>query len=178
MTQRVPALDLVSHSPEQTRQLAAKLAQHLRGGDVLFLQGSLGSGKTTFVQGLARGLGVRDYVQSPTFILLTEHRGTLPDGTPVRLYHVDLYRLEEQHELTTFGLDDCLSDPAGIVVIEWSERLPEQWVDEYLVIRLEPLADTKRRIAFFPVGARAREIVEALRKEVAGGTKRPAAPGA
>ncbi|MCX7623562.1 MAG: tRNA (adenosine(37)-N6)-threonylcarbamoyltransferase complex ATPase subunit type 1 TsaE [Thermomicrobium sp.] len=177
MTQRVPALDLVSHSPDQTRQFAATLARHLRGGDVLLLQGPLGSGKTTFVQGLARGLGVREYVQSPTFILVMEHRGTLSDGTPIRLYHIDLYRLEEARELATFGLEDCLSDPAGITVIEWSERLPEHWVDEYLVVRFEPLADTKRRLAFFPVGERARELVEALRKEVVGGAKRSTAPG-
>ncbi|MCS7050932.1 MAG: tRNA (adenosine(37)-N6)-threonylcarbamoyltransferase complex ATPase subunit type 1 TsaE [Thermomicrobium sp.] len=178
MSERVPALDLVSHSPDQTRQFATTLARHLRGGDVLLLQGPLGSGKTTFVQGLARGLGIREYVQSPTFILVNEHRGSLPDGTPIRLYHVDLYRLEDPGELTTFGLDDCLSDPQGVVVIEWSERLPPSWVEEFLVLRLEPLAETKRRLAFYPVGERARELVEALRKEVTGGSKRSAAPRA
>jgi len=176
MSERMPSLDLVSHSPDQTRQFAATLARQLRGGDVLLLQGPLGSGKTTFVQGLARGLGVREYVQSPTFILVMEHRGTLPDGTPVRLYHVDLYRLEEPSELATFGLEDCLSDPHGIVVIEWSERLPASWIDDYVVIRFEPLAETKRRLAFYPFGERGRAIVEALRKEVIGGTKRSAAP--
>jgi len=177
MSTRVPALDLVSHSPDQTRQIAATLARHVRGGDVLFLQGPLGSGKTTFVQGLARGLGIREYVQSPTFILVMEHRGTLPDGQPVRLYHVDLYRLEEPGELATFGLEDCLSDPVGIVVIEWADRLPPNWVEEYLVVRFELLAESKRRLAFYPIGTRPQAIIEALRKEVSGGAKRSTTPG-
>lgn len=176
MRNRVPALDLVSHSPEQTKQFAATLARQLRGGDVIFLHGPLGSGKTTFVQGLARGLGVREYVQSPTFILLMEHRGMTAEGTPVRLYHVDLYRLEETSELTTLGLEDCLDDPQGIVVIEWAERLPPSWVDEYLIVQFEPLAETKRRLAFYPVGQRAQTVVEALRKEVLGGSRRQPAP--
>lgn len=172
MNPRAPALDLVDHSPEQTKQIATILARLLRGGDVVLLQGNLGSGKTTFVQGLARGLGVRDFVQSPTFILVMEYRGTLANGSPIRLYHIDLYRIEKAEELATFGLEDCLSDPQGIVVVEWADRLPTNLLEAFLTIRIEPLADTKRRLTFHPVGERAQEIVEALRKEVRGAVRR------
>jgi tRNA threonylcarbamoyladenosine biosynthesis protein TsaE len=177
MSSRVAMLDLISHSPEQTRRIGAHLGRLAQPGDVYLLRGPLGSGKTTLVQGIARGLDVEEAVRSPTFVLASEHRGHLTDGTPVRLYHIDLYRLEEPGELATFGLLDYLDDPGGIVVVEWPERASFEVLEHYLVIELEFLADTKRRLAFYPIGERHQRLVERLRAEVAGGRRRPAAPG-
>lgn len=176
MPPRVAALDVISHSPEQTRHIGTRLGRLARPGDVYLLRGPLGSGKTTFVQGLARGLEVEGYVQSPTFILATEHRGRLPDETPVALYHIDLYRLEDPGELSTFGLMDYLDDPSGIVVIEWPERVSPDVFEQYLLIELEFVAESKRRIALYPHGERYRALVEQLRTEVAGGRRRQTAP--
>ncbi len=177
MRSPVPALDIISHSPEQTRRIGMHLGRLARPGDVYLLHGPLGSGKTTLVQGIARGLEVEDYVQSPTFVLASEHSGHLPDGIPVRLYHIDLYRLEEPGELATFGLMDYLDDPDGIVVIEWPERLTSDLFEQYLLIELEFVADSKRRLAFYPSGERYQRLVSRLKAEVAGGRRRPAAPG-
>ncbi len=105
-----------TRSPEETRALAQKLARDLGPGDLLLLYGDLGSGKTTFVQGLARGLGVPEevYVVSPSFSLVNEYPGRVP------LFHVDLYRLSPE-EVEDLGLHEMLS--RGVMVIEWSERL-------------------------------------------------------
>jgi len=177
MPSRVTMLDLISHSPEQTRRIGIHLGKLAQPGDVFLLRGSLGSGKTTLAQGIARGLDVQEAVRSPTFVLASEHHGHLPDGSPVRLYHIDLYRLEEPGELATFGLMDYLDDPAGVVVVEWPERAGFEVLEQYLVIELEFLADTKRRLVFYPTGERYQRLVESLRAEVAGGRRRSTAPG-
>jgi tRNA threonylcarbamoyladenosine biosynthesis protein TsaE len=107
-----------SHSEADTRAIAAALAATLRAGDVLFLSGDLGAGKTAFVRGLAEGLGIDPgEVTSPTFTLVHEYRGgRLP------LVHVDLYRLDRA-ELDEIGLDPDLA-AMGVTAVEWSERLP------------------------------------------------------
>ena len=105
-------------SPEATQRAARALAAHLAPGDSIGLVGDLGAGKTCFVQGLARGLGVPDSVRvtSPTFTLINEHRGgRLP------LYHVDLYRIDHARELDHIGLGD-LFGPPGVVAVEWCSR--------------------------------------------------------
>lgn len=109
--------ELTTGSAEETRQHAAALARELPAGAIVLLSGDLGAGKTTFVKGLAAGLGLDpDEVTSPTFTLVHEYRGgRLP------LVHVDLYRLDRA-ELDEIGLDPDLAS-AGIVAIEWSERL-------------------------------------------------------
>ena len=108
---------IVSESEQQTRSIAAALARDLRAGAVLLLSGDLGAGKTAFVRGLAEGLGIDpDEVTSPTFTLVHEYRGgRLP------LIHVDLYRLDRA-DLDEIGLDSDLA-AAGVVAVEWSERL-------------------------------------------------------
>lgn len=105
----------VSESEEETRAFAQELARNLEPGDVLALQGDLGSGKTCFVQGLAAGLDVHDVVASPTYLILHEHHGRLP------LYHMDLYRLKSPAEVLAFGFEEYL-DTDGVLVIEWPEQ--------------------------------------------------------
>jgi tRNA threonylcarbamoyladenosine biosynthesis protein TsaE len=102
-------------SPEETEAVGEELAAGLGVGDLLLLAGELGAGKTTFVRGLARGLGVTSAVQSPTFQLVRVYPGR------VQLAHVDLYRLESGADLGDLGLDDLLDQ--GVVAVEWGDRL-------------------------------------------------------
>lgn len=107
---------LTSRSSEETEQIAADLAADLPPGSVLALYGDLGAGKTCFIRGLARGLGVTRHVHSPTFTLINEYPGRIP------LYHMDLYRIGHADEELDFGLDDYLFGK-GVCAIEWAERV-------------------------------------------------------
>jgi tRNA threonylcarbamoyladenosine biosynthesis protein TsaE len=163
-----PDLDLISHSPRQTRNIGLHLGQVLQPGDVILLFGQIGSGKTLLTQGIAAGLNVEGYVQSPTFTLATEHVGTLSTGDEIILYHLDLYRIDDPGDIDTFGHEEYLDDPHGIVVIEWPERLGAGIPDEHLLINIEYLADTKRKLTFYPRGERYRDRIVRFRKEVFG----------
>jgi tRNA threonylcarbamoyladenosine biosynthesis protein TsaE len=138
--------EITSASADQTRTIGERLARVLEPGDVLLLHGDLGSGKTTLTQGIAHGLGITDYVQSPTFTLVAEHDGIGQDGAPIRLYHLDLYRLGGEEELDSIGFDDYLAPTDGISVIEWPERAAHRLPDTYLLIRLESLGPDRRRL--------------------------------
>lgn len=129
-----------SHSEEETRRLAARLAAALPPGAVLLLSGDLGSGKTTFVRGLAEGLGIDpDQVTSPSFTLVHEYRGgRLP------LVHVDLYRLDRA-DLDEIGLDPDLA-ATGIVAVEWAERLTVP-VRGAIRVDIEDAGGDHRRVA-------------------------------
>jgi tRNA threonylcarbamoyladenosine biosynthesis protein TsaE len=113
----------------------------LQAGSVIALHGTLGSGKTTFVKGLAAALGVRDLVTSPSFSLVNEY-----EGQHLRLFHVDLYRLRGQHEVDLLDLDSVLS-AGGITVIEWAERGEGLLPDGALHITLDVQDDLTRTIA-------------------------------
>jgi len=173
MPPRRSALDVISHSPDQTRQIGFRLGRLVRAGDVLLLAGQVGAGKTTLVQGMARGLNVEGYVQSPTFALAAEHKGRTAAEERVTLFHLDFYRLEGVQDFDTFGYEEYLDAEDGIAVIEWPERLPTSSFDEYLLIELRHLSDSKRRLVFRPNGERYDAIVEALRVEVSGAQRRP-----
>lgn len=110
-------MEVLTHSPQETASLGRKLAQTLQGGEVLALQGDLGSGKTTFVQGLAEGLGIRRRVLSPTFIIRRSYTGKL------NLEHFDFYRLNRPEDLAGLDLDDVLGTPKTVVILEWPERV-------------------------------------------------------
>jgi tRNA threonylcarbamoyladenosine biosynthesis protein TsaE len=135
----------------------------------VLLSGSLGAGKTTFVQGLAKPMRTGDQIQSPTFTIVSEHVGTDQEGGAIRLYHMDLYRLAGAGDMETIGLDDYLSDPDGITVIEWPDRAVDWLPDAYLLVQLEAVADSKRSLKLSPVGSEYRKVVERFRKEVVGG---------
>jgi tRNA threonylcarbamoyladenosine biosynthesis protein TsaE len=112
-------IDRLCASPPETREAARQLARSLRGGGIFSLEGPLGAGKTTFVQGLAEGLGCPpDEVSSPTFTLVHEYAGgRLP------LVHMDLYRLESEDELAALGFDD-LAGASNVLAIEWGDKFP------------------------------------------------------
>lgn len=112
---------LTSTSVEQTKQIAAEFAKQLNGGEVIFLEGDLGSGKTTFVQGLAKALGYNGPVRSPTYTLVniypTRH------STISKIVHVDLYRLKNEAELLPLALEEYLEDESSVLIVEWPTLL-------------------------------------------------------
>lgn len=158
------SLDLLSHSPEQTRLLGETLAPSLRAGDVVALIGELGAGKTCFVQGLARGLGIAGPVRSPSFTLINEY--PLP-GRRGKFFHVDLYRLEDPlNEALTFGLDDYLLSGEGICVIEWAEKAEAILPADHLQVTLRFIDDFKRGLLVQALGRRSQAILDAYRAAV------------
>ncbi len=159
----IPDLDIVSHGAEQTRRLGAHLGALLRDGDLVLLEGDFGTGKTTFTQGIAQGMGIESrYVNSPTFTLINEYR-----GERTVLNHMDLYRLEGVEQVATLGLDDYL-DGEGITVIEWPEEASPWLPDEHLIIRFTHLNETKRTLRFFSAGARYKTLMESFTKSAYG----------
>ncbi len=156
-------LDFISRSPEQTRRMGMRLGAMLEPGDVVCLQGDLGAGKTTFVQGLAQGWGSLDAVSSPTFIIVNMYRR--PDES--QLFHLDTYRLESAPEAAMLDLDDMLY--AGPLVIEWPERIESVLPKERLWLFLEYIGEEQRRIQFKAQGERYQNFIEELRQSAFGG---------
>ena len=142
---------------EETKQLGQKIGSLIDDPMVLALSGDLGSGKTVFVQGLARGLDVPPeyYITSPTFTLVNEYPGRL------RLFHIDLYRLDHFGDLEDIGLHDILSSRA-VVAIEWSEKLPEDYASNYMKIVFEIIDDDTRKINLIAYGHDATVLIKAL----------------
>lgn len=167
-TGRGATLDFISHSAEQTWRLGWRLGQHARGGDLFLLSGTFGAGKTVLTQGLAAGLGVAARVTSPSFALVNEHDAHDAAGRSLRLYHVDLYRLETEDEVASVGLEELLDDPEGLCAIEWPDRLGARATRDHLLIVLEAVSETKRRLALSPSGARYDELLTAIRAEAFG----------
>jgi tRNA threonylcarbamoyladenosine biosynthesis protein TsaE len=156
-------LDIVSHGVDQTRRLGAHLGRLLAPGDVILLDGEFGSGKTTFTQGIAKGLGLDShYVNSPTFTLINEYK-----GGRVHLAHVDLYRLQGAADISTLGLDDYL-EGRGATVIEWPAEAESTLPHDRLLVEFEYLNDTKRTLRFFAFGERYEQLLEVLKKAAFG----------
>lgn len=161
-------LDFISHSPDQTRRVGWRLGQHARPGDLLLLSGTFGAGKTALAQGFASGLGIAERVTSPSFALVNEYGGRVADGRLIRFYHVDLYRLETVAEVESVGLEDLLADPEGICAIEWPDRLGAATPREHLLIALEPVSESKRRLTLLPIGERYLTLLAEVRAEAFG----------
>src|SRR6185437_6388050 len=142
---------IITNNFEETQKLGEHFAQQLRGGEVVALYGNLGSGKTTFMQGLAHGLGIKRDIISPTFIIMRTYeikeKGKSVKGEVLKnLYHVDLYRIESEDDVESLGLLEPLNQPENIVAIEWPDKieniLPEKRIDIYF----EYLEGDKRQI--------------------------------
>lgn len=136
----------MTSSAEETMQFGREFAQTLRGGEVIALQGPLGSGKTTLTKGIAEGLGISpSEVRSPTFVLLRSYDGKTADGKAVTMHHLDAYRLEGAADFEDIGGTDLLGDDS-ICVVEWADRiqggLPEHRID----IKLEHVSPTERKL--------------------------------
>ena len=154
--------DFFSRSAEQTRRIGARLGGGLEAGQLVCLQGQLGAGKTTFVQGVAQGWGSLDSATSPTFVLVNEYRR--PDGA--MLFHLDAYRLEAAQEAAELDLDRMLGE--GALLVEWPERVQSVLPPEELRILLEYVEDEQRRIQFTARGERYDGLLERLRQEMFG----------
>lgn len=120
-------MQFLSHSTQETEAIGEELAQKLRGGDVLAFTGSLGMGKTAFTRGLARGLGCRGRVTSPTFTIVNEYEGRTP------LFHFDMYRLGSSDELFDIGWDDYLAR-GGVCAVEWSGRVSDALPEDTIFV--------------------------------------------
>jgi tRNA threonylcarbamoyladenosine biosynthesis protein TsaE len=143
----------ISHSPAETESLGERWGRAAQTGLVIGLSGDLGAGKTQLVKGLARGLGITARVHSPTFTLVNEY-----GGGRLRLFHLDLYRLETRGQMVSAGLEEFLQ-PDGVAVIEWAER----WFGEHRTwkfgkiqwkkVKIEIVGETERRIIYDDFGA-------------------------
>ena len=130
----------ITHSPEETRQLAREIAPLLRPGDLLAYRGGMGAGKTTFTAGLAQGLGLGDVVSSPTFALVNECR-----GNGISLCHFDMFRIRGFDDLYSTGFFDYLEGDA-ILAVEWSENMDGALPQGATVITFDPAGEDARRI--------------------------------
>ena len=164
-------LDCISHSSAQTKRLGMRLGELLQGGELILLDGQLGTGKTTFTQGLAQGLGITENINSPTFTLLKEYAGQPQSGISTRalsinrsaLYHFDLYRLDNPDEIVDLGFEDYFFSE-GVSVIEWAEKAGSFWPEEHLNLRLKIMSETKRGLLFIATGERYCELLRQFQK--------------
>lgn len=143
---------LISHSPEETRAIGEKVGRTLKPGAVVCLYGEMGAGKTCLIQGLARGLGVKEEkeVKSPTFVLIREYEGRVP------IYHFDLYRIESEQELEGLGYEEYFYG-RGVSLIEWADKIQEYLPPHRIEIRLAFLDEHERWIEVISRGDAERE---------------------
>ncbi|MDX9979782.1 MAG: tRNA (adenosine(37)-N6)-threonylcarbamoyltransferase complex ATPase subunit type 1 TsaE [Lentisphaeria bacterium] len=139
-----PTVTLVSESDRETEAIGQRLARQLRPGMVVALEGDLGAGKTVLSRGIARGLGIEEPVTSPTFTVVQEY--TCPSG--LLLYHLDMYRIDDETAALAFGIEEFLYAPDGVTVVEWPERIAGLLGEDAATarVRLEHLAEGKRRL--------------------------------
>ncbi|MCW5874713.1 MAG: tRNA (adenosine(37)-N6)-threonylcarbamoyltransferase complex ATPase subunit type 1 TsaE [Anaerolineales bacterium] len=156
------ASEVFSNSPEQTRRLGMQLGELLTPGDVIWLEGDLGSGKTTLVQGMAAGWGSADLVTSPTFVLINIYRR--PDRA--QLAHMDAYRLESAEDAEQLDLDYQMEQ--GPLIVEWAPRIAAALPAERLRLQLSAVDETRRHILVEPSGERYQEIARAFKAAVYG----------
>lgn len=128
----------MSKSPQETEQIAKKLAQTLSGTEVIAMFGGLGAGKTAFTRGLARGLGIEDGVSSPTFALVNEYEGKFT------VYHFDMYRVSTWDDLYSTGFFDYIDN--GVMIIEWSENIEEFLPENHITITINHISENEREI--------------------------------
>jgi len=155
-------IEFFSRSAEQTRRVGMRIGAMLRPGDLVCLQGDLGAGKTTLVQGLAQGWGSTDAVSSPTFVLVNVYRK--PEGAI--LFHLDTYRIDSPPEAEELDLDTMLAQ--GPLVIEWAERVQAILPGEHLWIKLEYMDEEQRFMLLTANGKRYESLLLELRQAMFG----------
>ncbi len=147
-------MEVVTKSAQETQELGEKIANQLTikhqmdgQGQTLSLSGELGSGKTTFIQGLAKGLGIKERILSPTFIMMREYTVHRAKSKEQSLYHIDLYRVGNEKDVEGLGLEEIWSDPQNIVAIEWAEKIKKILPKKRIDIHFEYLKEDKREIS-------------------------------
>ena len=178
----INTLDIISHSSAQTQRLGMRLGELLCGGELILLEGTLGTGKTTFTQGLARGIDITEVISSPTFTLLKEYPGqpasvaegehaqvTLqdqqrrPQQVEPALYHFDLYRLDDPEEILDLGFEDYFFSD-GVCVVEWADKAELLWPAEHLRLQMKIMSETKRGLLFTATGLRYCKLLQQFQK--------------
>jgi tRNA threonylcarbamoyladenosine biosynthesis protein TsaE len=149
-------MELTTHSPDKTLSLGKNLGKMIKAGTIFALKGDLGSGKTTFVQGLAKGLDVSEkyYITSPTFTLINEYPGRY------RFFHIDLYRIEDPFELEELGFHEIINSD-NVTAIEWADKLVDDFTSEYIDIKFVILDDVTRKIN---IAAHGQENINLIKK--------------
>ena len=138
---------VITNSASETRELGVRLAEQLKAGDVILMDGELGAGKSELARGVAKGLGVQETVTSPSFTILNVYEsGRCP------LYHFDWYRLESAEEIFELGMDEYLGGD-GVALVEWPDRCPDAIPEDFLRIRIEATGENTRRITEEAYGA-------------------------
>jgi tRNA threonylcarbamoyladenosine biosynthesis protein TsaE len=127
-------------SAEETKTFGEKIGRSLKPGDIVALTGELGAGKTTLIQGIARGLKINEHVTSPTFTLINEYKGIYP------FFHLDLYRLDDPSQIEDLGIEEYFDNKDGIMVIEWAEKLGKLMPNNAMQIKMESTGESERKI--------------------------------
>ena len=135
--------EFISNSVTETERFAENFAKTFTGGEVILLHGDLGAGKTHFVKGLAKGLGVDDVITSPTFALHNSYNGRLT------LNHFDFYRIDNSEEVAILGLDEFFYDKHAVSAIEWSENIKDLLPRDCINVTIDKLDENSRRITFY-----------------------------
>jgi tRNA threonylcarbamoyladenosine biosynthesis protein TsaE len=148
-------IELITHSPGETQELGCRIGELAQPGDAILLVGDLGSGKTCLTQGIARGLSIKEHALSPTFVIMREMHGRLP------LYHMDLYRLDRVEETNDLGLDDYFYGE-GLCVVEWAEKAMALMPPDHLLIEINYVSDSERRMFLKPRGQKYEELLKRL----------------
>ncbi|MEN8173122.1 MAG: tRNA (adenosine(37)-N6)-threonylcarbamoyltransferase complex ATPase subunit type 1 TsaE [Chloroflexota bacterium] len=156
------AIEIISRSTEQTKRIGMRLGALLETRDLVCLEGDLGAGKTTMVQGLAAGWGSLDPVSSPTFVLVNIYRR--PDA--VRLHHLDAYRLSGAEEAMDLDLDEMLA--RGPMVIEWADRIETALSEDHFWVKMRYLDEFQRHFLFSAQGVRYQNLLKDFREQVFG----------
>ncbi|MBP5251151.1 MAG: tRNA (adenosine(37)-N6)-threonylcarbamoyltransferase complex ATPase subunit type 1 TsaE [Treponema sp.] len=132
-------MKIITKSAEETVSLGEKIGAALKKGDVIAMSGTLAAGKTTITKGIAKSLGIKDEITSPTFCLVSEYEGKMP------LYHMDVYRLEGPEDFETLGPDEMLYGN-GVCIIEWSEKIRQCLPKKTIFLDIKPLENSSREI--------------------------------
>ena len=156
------SFEVISRSPTQTRRIGMRLGEMLEPGDVVGLEGNLGAGKTTLVQGIASGWGSYDSVSSPTYVLVNVYRRL----DRKQLFHLDAFRLTSPEEAIDLDIDAMLGQ--GPLLVEWADRIEEALPEEYLWINMRFINDEQRDFIVHARGDRHKNLLERFREEIYG----------
>lgn len=146
---------IICNNTKETEKFGLALGSKLKGSDVICLNGDLGAGKTTLTKSIGKGMGIDDYITSPTFNIINEYYSDL------NLYHFDTYRLENVDDVEYLGFDEYFYSD-GVCIIEWADRIKEFLPDQYLELNIKKIDDDKREIELVAFGDRPAEILEEI----------------
>jgi tRNA threonylcarbamoyladenosine biosynthesis protein TsaE len=139
-------MEFITKSARETQKLGEKIGNNLKSGGLICLYGDLGSGKTTFIQGLAKGLGVKKRVLSPSFILMRQYLKSNTKNQKLDFFHIDLYRIQNEKEAESLGLKELWSDPKNVIAIEWPEKIESILLEKRVNIHFEYVGENERKI--------------------------------